>query len=112
MSCGKNTAIAVHILYCTEVNRFEEWSTVYNNWNVKLSNIWLDIQYKDKQKGYPLKEQNVQKHGSLMDILLKDNKGGGVIFICSMHTHRNCDHNMKSETFIKPFPNTMQPTKN
>lgn len=24
------------------------------------------------------------------------------MFICSTHTHRNCDHNMESETFIKP----------
>jgi len=31
------------------------------------------------------------------------------MFICSMHTHKNCDHNMKSETFIKPP--TMQPTE-
>jgi len=24
------------------------------------------------------------------------------MFICSMHSHRNCDHNIKSRTFIKP----------
>jgi len=24
------------------------------------------------------------------------------MFICSTHTHQNCDHNMESETFIKP----------
>lgn len=34
----------------------------------KLSNIWLDIQYKDNQEKYPLKKQNVQKHGLVMDI--------------------------------------------
>jgi len=39
MSHGKNTETAVHILYCMEVNRFKEWSTVYNNWQVKLNNF-------------------------------------------------------------------------